>query len=425
MDRSPTVEHFKRVAARVQRHILPNGLTVLLCPDHSVPVVTSMLWYRVGSRLEESGGTGVSHFLEHLMFKGSQRYAKGEIDYVTTRNGGSNNAFTSGDYTTYYFSFASDRWWPALEIESDRMQNLLFDSSEIELERQVILEELRMERDDPWYEVRQQTEEWVLGDHPYRFPIIGYQRDVEALSLGSLRAHYRRFYTPANAVLVAAGDIDTRVTLRRIEELFGPIPSGPAACQATRPSRPRNKSQRIEVSPRGRVDRLLMAFPAPSLLQEEHYAFHMLDRILVEGRLARLYSRLVERTPLAAFVSGDFADTVDPYLYFLRLELLPGSRSELVEQILLEELECLLDEGVAASELERAKNQCLFGTVASFETTFDLAAQIGLTETLGCPDYWKTYLDRIEAVQPSDVQRIASQYLALDRVTIGVSQRAH
>ena len=424
MDRSPTVEHFKRVAARGQRHMLPNGLTVLLWPDHSVPVVTSMLWYRVGSRFEESGATGVSHFLEHLMFKGSQRYAKGEIDYITTRNGGSNNAFTSGDYTSYYFSFASDRWWPALEIESDRMRNLLFDSAEVELERQVILEELRMERDDPWYALRQQIEQTVLSDHPYRFPIIGYQPDVEALSLDALRAHYQRYYTPANAVLVAAGDIDTRVTLQRIEELFGPIPSVIEACHAPRPSTIRNASQRIEVSRRGRVDRLLMAFPCPSLSQAEHYAFHLLDRILVDGRLSRLYNRLVERTPLAAFVSGDFADTAEPYLYFLRLELLPGSRSELVEQILLEELASLLDEGVTDAELERAKNQCLFGTVASFETTFDLAAQIGLTEVLGRPDYWRTYLDRVEAVQASDVQQIASHYLALDRVTIGVSPRA-
>ena len=424
MNRTPTVKHFQRVAARVQRHILPNGLTVLLWPDHSVPVVTSMLWYRVGSRFEEAGSTGVSHFLEHLMFKGSQRYAKGEIDYITTRNGGSNNAFTSGDYTTYYFSFSSDRWWPALEIESDRMRNLLFDSTEFELERQVILEELRMERDDPWYDLRQQMEESVLADHPYRFPIIGYQSDIETLSLDTLQAHYRSFYTPANAVLVAAGDIDTAATLRRVEALFGAIPAGQPACEPRSHSPIREGFQRIEVSPRGRVDRLVMAFPAPSLLQDDHYAFHLLDRILVEGRLSRLYKRLVELTPMATFVSGDFADTADPYLYFLRLELLPGSRSQLVEEILLEELDRLLDEGVTDSELERAKNQCLSGTVASFETTFDLAAQVGLVETLSCPDYWKSYLDRVEAVGAHDIQKIASRYLAMDRVTIGVSPRA-
>jgi zinc protease len=280
-----------------------------------------------------------------------------------------------------------------------------------------------MERDDPWHELRQMVEEAALGDHPYRFPIIGYQSDVESLGLDALRAHYRRFYSPSNAVLVVAGDINLKEARKRVGELFGGIPAGQAASAAS--EAPRGSGlQRIEARPQGRTDRFSLAFPAPSMSDHDSYAFTLLDSILVEGRLSRLHSRLVEITPVAAFVSGDFGDTAEPYLYFLRLELLPGSRFELGEQILFEELDKLRSEGVTELELERAKNQNLFGTVASFETSFDLAAQIGLVEIQDRPGYWQSYLDCIESVTVRDVQDAAARYLDPERGVIGVSPRA-
>lgn len=424
MNRLPTLDHFRRVVDRIQRHELNNGLTLLLYSDPSVPIVTSMLWYRVGTRFEPLGSTGISHFLEHMMFKGSRGYAKGEIDLITTLNGGTNNAYTSSDYTAYYFSFASDRWQQALEIEADRMQYLLLDPGEFELEREVILEEMRMERDDPWYRLRERVEESSLGNHPYHFPIIGYRGDVESLTLEALKDHYRHYYTPSNAVLVLAGDLEPESARDRVTELMSAIPAGTriAEVQGSRPPVPTRR--RIEMTAPGRVGRVLVTFPAPAICHSDHYAFHLLDQILVEGKLSCLHRRLVEEVPVAAYVTGDFADTAEPYLYFLRLELLPGVRAEIAEQVLLEELERVRGGGISREELERAKNHVVFATVASFETSFDLAAQVGLTELLGQADYWPDYLEKIEALSLRDVQKVAGRYLDPQSLVLGVSTRA-
>ena len=167
----------------VHRHRLDNGLTLLVRPDHTSPVVTSMICYRVGSRVEAPGRTGISHFLEHMMFKGTGRFGPGEIDRITALHGGSNNAFTTQDYTAYFFSFASDRWVCALEIEADRMSNNRFDPRQFELERRVILEESRMEQDHPWGALRRSVELKAFERHPYRFPVIGLSRDIQALTV--------------------------------------------------------------------------------------------------------------------------------------------------------------------------------------------------------------------------------------------------
>src|SRR5215471_3602448 len=212
----------------VRRTVLDNGLVVLTKEVHTSPIVTSMIWYRVGSRNEELGQTGKSHFLEHMLFKGTDRFKKGEIDLITLKNGGGNNAFTSHDFTAYYFNFASDRWEIALEIEADRMVNCAFEPEEFEAEKKVVIEELKTGLDSPWGLLLQEEEATAYKVHPYRNPIVGWLQDVERATAKEQQAYYRRFYHPNNATLVLAGDFDTEQVLQKVNTAFGSTPAGPA-----------------------------------------------------------------------------------------------------------------------------------------------------------------------------------------------------
>ncbi len=399
---------------------LSNGLTVIARQDRSVPIVTTMVWYRVGTRYEKPGSTGISHFLEHMMFKGTRRYAKGEIDAITTRHGGANNAFTANDYTAYYFSFASDRWRPALEVEADRIRHSLIDPVEFELEKQVILEELKMELDEPWGALRQAVESLSFRAHPYRFPIIGLQRDIVRMTPRRMLRHYRKHYVPANAVLVLVGDFDNDSALALVEELFGPIPADPAPPMVSFPEEERERQIRVQLRRDGSLDRLMAAFPAPSVRQPEHHTLHVLDKILAEGKLSRLYRRLMDDGSTVSFMSADFADTYDPYLFSIRFELLPGVAPSTVEKALFEELDRLASSPVEVEELARAKKQCMLSFLGSFETTLDQAVQLGLMETLDRFEYWRDYPERIESVSPRDVMEYARQRLTPEKATIGI-----
>src|SRR3954469_14098907 len=209
-----------------RRTVLDNGLVLLTKEMHTTPIVTSMIWYRVGSRNEELGQTGKSHFLEHMLFKGTNRVKKGQIDLVALKNGGSNNAFTSQDFTAYYFNFASDRWNIALEIEADRMVNCAFDPDEFEAEKKVVIEELKTSLDSPWGLLMQELEAGAFKVHPYRNPVVGWLQDVERATVEQQQAYYRRYYQPNNAVLVIAGDFQTDQVLAKVERAFGSIPAG-------------------------------------------------------------------------------------------------------------------------------------------------------------------------------------------------------
>ncbi|MBZ0152012.1 MAG: insulinase family protein, partial [Planctomycetes bacterium] len=197
---------------------LDNGFKALLVERGPLPVVASVLWYRVGARDERTAETGVSHFLEHMMFKGTDRFAKGQIDLQTSKMGGSNNAFTDNDSTAYYFSLAADRWETALEIEASRMRSCLLDPAEFASEKNVVLEELAMGEDDPWRPLYQATESMLFQVHPYHHPVIGYREDLERLSARQMRDYYARHYGPNRAFLVVVGAIDRARTAQRIRE---------------------------------------------------------------------------------------------------------------------------------------------------------------------------------------------------------------
>src|ERR1041385_3484843 len=217
------------ITRNVQKIVLPNGLTVLTKELHDKPVVATIIWYRVGSRNEELGQTGKSHFLEHMLFKGTEKYGKGDIDLLTLKNGGSNNAFTWLDFTAYYFTFASDRWQAALEIEADRMRNTTFAEEEFESEKQVVEEELRIGLDGPWEVLENEVWATAFRQHPYHWPTVGWLDDLESATGADMKAYYDKWYHPRNATLVIVGDFDPAEVLARVEALFAGIPAGPAA----------------------------------------------------------------------------------------------------------------------------------------------------------------------------------------------------
>ncbi|MBI4445816.1 MAG: insulinase family protein [Acidobacteria bacterium] len=410
----------KDLIQNVQRHILPNGLTILAREDHSVPIVTTMIWYRVGSRCEKAGSTGISHLLEHMMFKGTRRFAKGEIDYITARNGGTSNAFTSKDYSAYFFSFASDRWRQALEIEASRMRDCLLDPEEFNLEKEVVLEELKMDLDTPWEALRKEVELCSFERHPYRYPVIGNYEDVERLSVDQLRRYYQQFYCPANAILVLVGDFETDEALRRIEDLFGPLTDQARPQPWVEPEEFRPGLKRVEVRKPSNVTRLLIALPSPPVSRSEHHCVDLLDNTLAEGKLGRLYQRLVEKERLVSVVTTEFNQTLDPYLFYIRAELQENADPVRVERVIFEEIENLRQTRLGKEELERARNQSLIQFLEDFETSLGQALQLGMMETLEHFEYWSLYAERLLALSAEDVRAAAEQLWTPEYATVGI-----
>ncbi len=400
----------------VEQTELENGLRILSREDRSVPIVTTMIWYRVGSRDERPGQTGIAHFIEHMLFKGTRKFGKGEIDLITTANGGMNNAFTSQDFTAYYFSFASDRWLPALEIEADRMVNTSFDPEEFELERQVILDEIRMGLDNPWENMHQVADAASFPDHPYGNPIIGQWADVAGVARETVLDFYSHYYVPASATLVLVGDFRTSEALRHIESLFGPISNGAKAPERPVLPPPVFAGPRaVEIRQPSHVSRLLVSLPGPAVASPDFVPFLLLDKILSQGKLSRLHQRLVEQEELAGFVTTEFEETQDPYSFAIRIELDADIELQAARLATAEVLSDLIDRRVDDAELRKAKNQCITQLFGDLESGFDQAFQLGLFDLL---DHWQRinqFIEGIQEVDAEDLRQCAARYLRPDR----------
>lgn len=403
----------------MRRTVLDNGLVVLTRELHTSPIVTSMIWYRVGSRNEELGQTGKSHFLEHMLFKGTDRFKKGQIDLVTLKNGGSNNAFTSHDFTAYYFNFASDRWSVALDIEADRMTNCVFDPDEFEAEKKVVIEELKGGLDSPWGLLIQDLSAAAYKIHPYRNPVIGWLEDVERATAAEQQAYYRRHYQPNNAILVLTGDFETNRVLDDVASRFAGIPAGVSSPAPPLHEPEQNGEKRIAVRWRSTVPRLGIAYHAPAIAAAHSYALQLLGVILTEGKASRLYQRLVEREQTVTFVSADYAESRDPTLFHIRAEARDGHTALEVESSIHDELSRVITEGVSAKELERAKHQIEAHFILSRERTSDQAMLFGQIESLADLEYIDTYIPRISAVTPEDVSAACALFLREDNRTVG------
>lgn len=407
---------------KVTERVLPNGLKVLLKEEHKAPVVTFQIWYKVGSRNERLGKTGLSHLLEHMMFKGTKKYGPKAFSRTVMKNGGNDNAFTGKDYTAYFENFASDRIGIALELESDRMQNLLFDPKEFESERKVVMEERRMRyEDDPSSAMLEQMMATAFLAHPYQWPVIGWMADLANITHEDLRRHYRTYYTPNNATIVVVGDFETRKLLPVIERYFGKIPRGPEPPKMGAIEPRQQGERRIIVRREAELPAIFAGYHVPNLRHPDSYALEVLAGILSEGRSSRLYRSLVYEKQLALYAGGDYNSiSADPHLFYLYAGVMPGRTIDEVEKALYAEIESLKTDPVSDEEMEKAKNQIEAGFIMGQDSVFYQAMLIGQYETVADWRLIEKYLKGIRAVTKDDIRRVAKEYLSEDNRTVGI-----
>ncbi|HMG33627.1 MAG TPA: pitrilysin family protein [Blastocatellia bacterium] len=419
----------------VRKSVLPNGLTVLTKELHDKPVVATIIWYRVGSRNEELGQTGKSHFLEHMLFKGTDRFAKGEIDFQTLTNGGANNAFTWLDFTAYYFTFASDRWQVALDIEASRMRNTTFAQEEFESEKQVVEEELRIGLDGPWEAIENEVWASAFRQHPYHWPTVGWLQDLESATAMDMKAYYDKWYHPRNATMVVVGDFDEDTVLKRVTELFRSIPPGPEPVPMRIVEPPQRGEKRVLVKKETPVERLLIGYHVPDVGHRDLHALHVMEAILGTGKSSRLFRRLVYGDQSVASVDATFHDHIDPTLFYFQAEIKPGFRIDAVEAAIYDEIERLKRGDLGTAELEKAKRLIEAEMVLNNEEPLQQAILLGQFETIAnaekIPEQYRgfRYIDAViegtRGVSDADVIRVARAYFNEDTRTVGYLQNTN
>lgn len=411
--------------------ILPNGLTVILKEMHHAPVASFMIWYRVGSRQETPGRTGISHWLEHMMFKGTPNYPNGSLDRLVSREGGYWNAFTWLDFTAYYETLPANRIDLALELEADRMVNTTFSAREVEAERQVILAERGMYENDPRFLLNEELTSAAFRVHPYHHEVIGDTADLLALRGADLRAHYRRYYAPNNAIAVLVGDFETAVALNRLTDLFGPIPAGKAIPPIARQEPPQRGERRVTVNGPGDAPSLTLAYRAPAATHPDYFPLTLLNAAFAGGsslgmfggggsnKSSRLYKALVD-TDLAIAAYGSLTPTVDPYLYTLNAIVKNGHTLVEVEAALDAEIGRLVEQPITEAELAKALKRAKAEFVMAGESITGQAQLLGMAEAVtGDYRWFETVLDNLSAVTLEDIERVRATYLRKQNRTVG------
>jgi zinc protease len=410
-------------SAAVVEATLDNGLRVLLLEDRRSPIVSVQTWYRVGSRDERPGATGLAHFLEHLMFKGTRTHGKGEFARLVEQSGGQDNAFTSQDVTAYYVDIAADRVDLVLRLEADRMRNLLLDPKEIDAERAVVMEERRTRsEDDPEGALSEELSAIAFKAHSYRWPTIGWMEDIRRVGPTEIRAFYDTYYVPNNALLVAVGDFDARALLERIRVLFGPIPRGAAPPAVTAVEPPQLGERRVSVRrASARLPSVSIAYHVPNHTSADAAALELLSTVLSEGRASRLYRKLVYEQQVALDAGGDYAfGSRDPNLFWFYATLQPGQAPDEIEQALLKEIEALKTEPVPDEEMARAKNQIEASFIWAQDSIHSRASNLARFELMGSWQLLDRFVPAIRAVTAADLQRVARTYFAPDAKSVGV-----
>jgi len=401
---------------------LDNGLRVLLLEDHRSPIVSLQLWYRVGSRNEARGATGIAHFLEHLMFRGTPTNPPGAYARIVERNGGQDNAFTSQDVTSYYVDIAADRLDLVLALEADRMQNLTLDPKIVDSEREVVTEERRTRtEDDPGGALGEEVSALAFRAHPYGQPIVGWAVDLKRITREEIRAFYKTYYAPDNALLVVAGDFKTEAVLAKIKQLFGPIPRGPEPPKVLAVEPEQNGERRLLVQRPAELPIVYIGYPVPHQQSPDAAALDVLSVVLSGGRSSRLYRHLVYERQLALEAGGDYSYfSFDPNLFWFYATPLPGQTPETLEKELLGEMEQLKKEPVGDDELKRAKNQIEAGFVFQDDSVHKRATLLARFELIGGFALKDQYLDKIRAVTAADLQRVAQRYFTADKKNVGI-----
>ena len=410
---------------------LENGLKVLLKPVRTAPITSNWIWYRVGSRNELPGATGISHWVEHMMFKGTPGFPKGSIMRLVNKNGGMLNGFTSHDYTAYFETLPADRLDLGLRIEADRMASSVFDPNEVESERTVIISEREGSENSPNFLLREELMSLAFRANPYGHQVIGWKEDLRRITHGDLWTHYRTYYGPHNAVLVVVGDMDLASTCARIQELFGPIPAGPPPPQVSAVEPAQTGERRVTVRQPGTAQYFQAAYHVPGGRHPDNFPLMVLDAVLAGAspmtfgggstpthRSARLYRALVE-TELATRAGCGYTPSIDPGLFHFYATVREGRALDEVEKAMWVEVRRIQDEPVSQEELTKAQKQAKAQFAYALESVTNQALWLGLMEMVDSYTRFYTFLDDLTMVTAADVQRVARTYLVETNRSVG------
>ena len=410
----------------VHEYKLDNGLKILVKQDKRAPTAVVQLWYKVGSSYEQNGSTGISHVVEHMMFKGTQKYPTGEFNRIIAENGAEDNAFTAQDYTAYYQVIAADRLEVAFDLESDRVRNLTLPPEEFKKEIEVVKEERRWRTEDkPTALLREQFEATAFMNSPYHNPVIGWMADLDAMKVEDLRAWYERWYAPNNATLVVVGDVEPDKVFELAKKYYGPLKPTASIPSPKPQTEVEQKGLRyVKVKAPAELPYIMLGYKVPSMLSTSEkwqpYALEMLASILDGGNSSRLAKELIRGKEIASEASASYSGYGRlPDLFVLGGMPAQGQKLETVKAALLEQVEKLKNQPVSAEELARVKAQVIAGEIYERDSQQQQASLLGSLESVGLGyALADQYVDNILAVTPEQIQAVAKQYLNEDHLTV-------
>ncbi len=415
---------------RLTQTVLSNGLKVLLKEVHTAPIISSWLWYRVGSRDEVPGRTGVSHWVEHMQFKGTDQFPANMLDKAISREGGTWNAFTYLDWTAYFETLPADKIDLALRLEADRMSNSRFTPEEVASERTVIISEREGSENEPLFLLGEAVQQTAFRIHPYHHEVIGDMADLRSMTRDDLYSHYRMFYVPDNAVMAVAGDFDTSSMLRRIRELFEPIPAGTGPTRLARPEPTQNGEVRLTVEGPGATSYVQVCYRFPPASHPDFFPLSVLDSLLagpsnlnmfsggISNKTSRLYRALVDKEYVVSAHGGAQA-TIDPFMYAITMTIHPRRKPEEALAALDREIQRVQEERVTKEEITRAIKQARALFAYGSENITNQGFWLGYAEMFAEYQWFQTYLDRLSAVTVREVQRVANEYFKPQSRVVG------
>jgi len=396
----------------VKTHQLKNGMKILVQEDASIPNVAFYIFYRIGSRNERPGTTGLSHYFEHMMFNGAKKYGPKQFDVVMEAAGGANNAYTSRDLTVYQDWFPNTQLELIFDMEADRIEHLAFDPKIVESERGVVYSERRSSVDANNNGILfEQLYATAFTAHPYQWPVVGWAKDIESWTMDDLKEHFRKGYSPNNATMVVVGSVKAEEVFRLAQKYIEPIqPSTPPPPVVT--TEPEQLGERrVTVKKFAQVPIVMMGFHVPNAKSPDYYALQVLQTVLFSGQSSRMYQRIVDKDQLAINIGGGSGITFDPTLFTVSAQLKPGIAPEQYEKAVYDELDKMKASGPADLELQKAKNILLANFYRQMKTINGRANAIGQYEVF-FGDYQKLFnaADEYSKVTAADVQRVAKQY---------------
>lgn len=410
---------------------LSNGLTVHLKEIHTTPIISTWLWYKVGSRDEFPGYTGISHWVEHMQFKGTEKFPSGYLDREISKVGGIYNAMTYLDWTTYYTTLPAHVFDISLEMEADRMANSQFDPEEVERERTVIISEREGNENHPRFLLGEAVQDAVFLSHPYKYEVIGLKEDLLKITPKDLNEHYQSFYRPGNAVLAIAGDFTTETILGKVEEYFGQIPQHSRKPINIPLEPPLSDEKRVHVTGPGETSYVQIAYRAPKASDPDFFSLTVLDSLLTgpsslnmfgsggtSNKTSRLYRALVEKE-ISVSCHGGLQATHDPYLYNIYLTVHPEHTPEDVLAAVDQEINRVVAAPVTQEEIDRAIKQAKALFAYSSENISNQAFWLGYTEMFDRYDWFENYVDHLSRITPQKALTTGQSYLAPSNRVVG------